>query len=61
MAVNGLVSSLPWAEDKQKTPSAEQVASGSSLEGGEDNSLDHLKPIFEIRIFQGLAVISPER
>jgi hypothetical protein len=34
-------------------PPAEREASGSRLEGGENNCRDHLNPIFEFRIFQG--------
>jgi hypothetical protein len=42
-------------------PPAELEASGSPIEGDEDNFLDHLKPKFEYRIFNGFAVFSPGR
>ena len=34
-------------ETRVSAPPAEQVASGSPLEGGEDNYLDHLNPKHE--------------
>jgi len=42
-------------------PPAEREVSGSSLEGGENHYLDHLKPKFEFRISHGFAVFSPGR